>query len=135
LKFNFGQQNKNMDTNISEVEINGVKYVRKDSVCNAPKMDSENVVIVRCETAGVFFGELAESDLANGVVKLTNARRLWYWSGAASLSQLAVDGTAKPKECKFPVAVPEISLAKVIEVIPCTEKAVASINGVAIWKA
>ena len=92
-------------------------------------------VIIRCESAGVFFGQLVSSDLANGVVTLKNARRLWYWSGAASLSQLAVDGTSKPNECKFPVAVPTIQLAKVIEVIPCSPKAVASINDVPVWEA
>jgi hypothetical protein len=119
-------------TNINEVEINGVQYVRKDSVI--PKLNKENACIVRCETAGVFFGYPSSTDLSKGVVTLKQARRLWYWSGAASLSQLAVDGTSKPGECKFPVSVPEISLTKVIELIPCTEKSVNSINDVAIWK-
>ena len=65
---------------------------------------------------------------------LKNARRLWYWAGAASLSQLAMEGTKKPDECKFPCAVLSISLAQVIEIIPCTAKALDSINGVPIWK-
>jgi hypothetical protein len=126
-----------MNTEINEVEINGVKYVRKDAIpINASvPMAKNGACIVRCESAGVFFGEIIKTDLANGgVVELRNARRLWYWSGAASLSQLAVDGTAKPKECKFPTPVPQITLAKCIEIIPCSAKAVESLNGVAIWK-
>ena len=89
-------------------------------------------VIIRAEKAGVFFGEI---ESRNGQeVKLLNARRLWYWEGAASLSQLAVDGTKKPNECKFTVVVPEIEIMGVIEVIPCTDAAIANIEAVKVWK-
>ena len=98
-------------------------------------MNPSNAVIVRCQNAGVFFGFNREKNLKEGWIILTNARRLWYWSGAASLSQLAVDGTSKPGDCKFPVAVPEIQLCQVIEIIPCTEKAIESLTKVAIWSA
>jgi len=40
-------------------------------------------------------------------VELVNARRLWYWSGAASLSQMALEGVKNPDTCKFPAAVPK----------------------------
>lgn len=122
------------NTEINEIKVNGIDYVRKDSV-SAPSV-SRDTCIVRCKEAGVFFGQLELTDLANGgKVVMKNARRLWYWSGAASLSQLAVDGTSKPNDCKFPVAVPEITLAGCIEIIPCTEKAAQSINSVKVWKA
>lgn len=89
-------------------------------------------VIVRCDRAGVFAGTLKER---NGrEVTLTNCRRLWCWDGAASISQLAVDGTTRPDNCKFTVAVDEIALLEAIEIIPCTEKAEASIKAVAVWK-
>jgi len=42
-------------------------------------------VLVRTQSAGVFAGEL-ESRNGQEVV-LLNARRIWYWDGAASLSQ------------------------------------------------
>ena len=89
-------------------------------------------VIVRANRAGVFFGTLAEKE--GNEVKLTNCRRLWYWNGAASLSELAVSGVAKPLECKFSVPVPEIEVLGVIEIIPCTEKAIENINAVPVWK-
>ena len=89
-------------------------------------------VIVRTYSAGVFFG-IIESQ--NGKeVSMLNVRRLWYWSGAASLSQLAIDGVANPKDCKFPQALERDKLMEVIEIIPVTEKAKTSIDGVAIWK-
>lgn len=66
---------------------------------------------------------------------MTNARRLWYWSGAASLSQLSVDGTSAPSSCKFPVAVPEVTLLGVIEILPLSDKAKATIDAAPVWKA
>lgn len=89
-------------------------------------------VIVRGDRSGVFFGTLKEK---NGQeVVLGDCRRIWYWDGAASISQLAVDGTSKPTECKFTVAVDEIGILDVIEIIPCTLKAIESIEGVHVWK-
>lgn len=89
-------------------------------------------VIIRSDRAGVFYGELKAR--SGDEVTLVNARRLWCWSGAASLSQLAVDGTSRPNDCRFTVYVPEIVILGVIEIIPCTEKAQKSIEGVSIWK-
>lgn len=89
-------------------------------------------VIVRGDHSGVFFGILTEK---NGrEVKLKNCRRLWYWSGAASLSQLAVDGVANPNGCKFTVTVDEIAILDAIEIIPCAEKAINSIEGAYEWR-
>lgn len=89
-------------------------------------------VIVRGDRSGVFFGTLKEKD--GQEVVLGDCRRIWYWDGAASISQLAVDGTSKPTECKFTVAVDEIGILDAIEIIPCTPKAIESIEGVRVWK-
>ena len=89
-------------------------------------------VIIRADRAGVFFGTLKERK--GNEVTLTDCRRLWYWDGAASISQLAVDGTVKPHDCKFTVTVPEIVILGVIEIIPCIDKAIKSIEGVKEWK-
>lgn len=89
-------------------------------------------VIIRADRAGVFFGTLKEKN-GNEVI-LTEARRLWYWDGAASLSQLAVNGTVRADKCKFTVTVPEIAILGVIEIIPCTDKSIKSIEGVKEWK-
>ncbi len=88
-------------------------------------------VIVRTYTAGVFAGELVSR--SGKEVELTNARRLWYWAGAASLSQMAVSGTTQPKDCKFPVAVPRVLLTEAIEILDVTAEARASIEAVPVW--
>ena len=89
-------------------------------------------VKIRADRAGVFFGTLTER---NGTeVTLKKVGRLGYWDGASSLSQLAVDGTKAPGSCKFTVTVEEMTVFGVIEIIPCTEKAIKSIEGVREWK-
>jgi hypothetical protein len=93
---------------------------------------NDQKVIIRADRAGVFFGEIKERN--GSEVTMTNCRRLWYWDGAASLSQLAVEGTKKPTDCKFTVTVDEMIVLGVIEIIPCTEKAITSIEGVKVWK-
>lgn len=87
--------------------------------------------LVRTYSAGVFAGTVIKGSGKEFVV--ANARRLWYWSGAASLSELAVKGVANSKDCKFPIAVPEVYLSEVIEIIPCTEEARKSIEEVKVW--
>lgn len=123
-----------METEVKELSVNGVTYVPKGCKTEmAETLDGMRYVIVRTYTAGVFAGYL-ESKNGKEVV-LRQARRLWYWSGAASLSQLAVEGTKKPKECKFPVAVDRIELTEAIEILDVTKEAKKSILGVAVWEA
>ena len=88
--------------------------------------------MVRTYSAGVFAGTVAERDGKEVVLK--DARRIWYWNGAASLSQLATDGTSKPGVCKFPAPVPEVILTEAIEIIPITDRARESIASVKPWK-
>ena len=109
------------------VVINGVEYIRKQNM-----EITENYVIVRTYSAGVFAGNLESRDSKE--VVLRNARRIWYWAGAASLSQLAMEGTKNPDDCKFPCPVNLIELTEIIEVLPCTKKAEDSIKGVKIWQ-
>ena len=93
-------------------------------------------VIIRADRAGVFFGTLVskENTPAGVECEIKDCRRLWYWDGAASLSQLAVDGVSAPGRCKFTVVVPQMIVMQVIEIIPCTDKAIKSIEDVATWK-
>jgi len=114
-----------MENEKCSVVINGVEYTRKQNV-------TKDYVIVRTYSAGVFAGNLKSR---NGKeVILSNARRIWYWKGAASLSQLAMEGTSRPGDCKFPCEVTEITLTEAIEIIPCTGKAEKSIKEVPIWQ-
>ena len=88
--------------------------------------------IVRTRSAGVFAGYIDTKE--GNTVIMRDARRIWYWDGAASLSQLAMEGTSKPDSCKFPCEVDRVELFEVIEIIDCTDKAKESIQEVEIWK-
>lgn len=119
--------------NEERITINGIDYVRADSVeMMAETFDGMRYVMCRTYSAGVFAGYLQSRD--GKEVVLRKARRIWYWEGAASLSQLAMEGTSKPENCKFPCEVDEVILTEAIEIIPITERAKASIAGVKIWE-
>ena len=113
--------------------INGEEWVKKSSVKQmAVNTDGLQYCVVRTYSAGVFAGYMKERNGKEATV--LKARRLWYWDGAASLSELAMHGVALPENCKFPCEVDEVQLTEVIEVIPATEKARLSIAGVKEWK-
>lgn len=109
----------------NEIVIDGVCYVRKDS---KPEL-TEDYVIVRTYSAGVHAGYLVRHE--GQEVELKDSRRIWYWDGTASLSQLAMEGVKNPENCKFAMVVPEIILTQAIEIIPCTQKAQKIISEVA----
>lgn len=125
-----------MKTEINEIAINGEVYVKKGSEqVISPMKDGLKYQIVRTYSAGVFAGYIESEVTEGGSTKavLRNARRLWSWAGAASLSELATNGTAKPSECKFPCEVDRVELKQVIEVLDVTAKAQKSIAGVKVW--
>lgn len=88
-------------------------------------------VIVRTYSAGVFAGYLKSRKGKEGVI--LKARRLWHWKGAASLSQLAMEGVKCPSECKFPCEVDSITLTEIIEILDVTPEAKKCIASVPVW--
>ena len=122
-----------MEMSAEEVTINGVQYIKKSEVSQkAESKDGLPYVIVRTYSAGVFAGYLKSRQGQEGVV--LNARRIWFWDGASSLSQLAMEGTKKPENCKFPCEVDSVTLTQIVEILDVTEKAKNSIQGVKVWK-
>ena len=116
----------------NEIVINGETYVKKSSIMSAQSLDGMPAVIVRTYSAGVFYGYLEKRD--GREVTLRNARRMWQWFGA-SLSECAQSGTPAPDKCKFPEAVDRVLLLEAIEILDLTQKALDSLNLVAVWKA
>lgn len=111
---------------MDDIVINGIKYV--------PEIKTEkNFVIIKSKSAGVFYGDIVAEE--GQVVTLTNARRVWSWAGAATLSQMALEGVKNPGECKITQAVPLIKIFEVIEIIPCTPQAKENLMAVPEWKA
>lgn len=115
----------------NELTINGVTYVPKGSAL-AEGRDGMPFVIVRTCHAGVFAGYLENREGEEAVIR--DAIRIWYWKGAASLSQMAVEGVKCPEECKFGVPVNTVTVMEVIEILSVTEEAKASIEGVESWR-
>lgn len=81
-------------------------------------------VLVRTFSAGVHMGILRE---CNGTaVLLTDARRLWRWRGANTLSEVSQKGVGQGSRISEPV--PTILLTQAIEIIPCSSVARKSLE-------
>lgn len=90
-------------------------------------------VIVRGIESGVYFGTLADMD--GRTVELIKCRNIWYWDGAANLLQMAVDGIKNIEESKISMEVDSVIFTDICEIVPCSEKAIACIEGAKPWKA
>lgn len=95
------------------------------------KNEKKEYVIIRTYSAGVFSGYLEKRE--GKEVTLSQARRFYYWDGAFTLSQLAMEGVKKPENCQFPCPIDKIILTEAIEIISVTKKAQKSIENVPIW--
>ncbi len=116
----------------SRITTAGQDAVKNNNIKIKEEQNMEQYYIIRCDRAGVFFAKIKSRNGSEAV--LTDARRLWEWAGAYTLSDLATTGTIDPRNCKFTLAVPEMLVLGVIEIIPCTDQATAGIQGVKVWK-
>lgn len=116
----------------AEYRINNINNKKMEAI----KKLIGKKVIVRSYGAGVFFGTLNECERCEDkyTVELLDCRRLWQWAGACSITQLAVDGTKKPAECRFTITEKSIVITSVIELHECSEGAIKSIENVDEWK-
>lgn len=114
------------------VKFIGLDAIRNLMSCNQEKEMNQPYVIVRSAIAGVIAGEMVER--VGQEVQLKDARKIWYWEGAATLAQLAEEGVKKPDGCKFPQMVSRIDVLDVSEVLYCTPEGRASIEAVPVWK-
>lgn len=92
----------------------------------------DNYYIVRANGAGVFFGKIKERKGTE--VLMENARRLYYWSGALSVTDIAKNGVTNPKDCKFTAFIDEVLIFNVVEINKCSEKSIKILVEVAEWK-
>jgi hypothetical protein len=92
--------------------------------------------IIRTYSSGVHFGEVEEYNPQFGTATLKDSRRLWYWrvmdKKGISLSEVALYGLGSgSKVCSV---LPKIQVSEVIEVIPCSDEAIANIEGQEVYK-
>ena len=114
-----------------------IKEILKDELSGKTQINQQDdlvgdVCMFRTYSAGVHFGELISRDGKECWVK--NARRVWSWAGACSLSQLAMEGSKDLDNCKIAVVVDKILLTEVIEIIPMRLKAYENLNKAKEWK-
>ena len=90
-------------------------------------------VIVRGRKIGVICVQVVS--ISETEVKINNSRRIWQWEGAATLSEMAINGVKRPENCKIPAATEEDYIFDACEIIPTTTTADRSLAGVKIWTA
>lgn len=119
-----------------QIEWNGVVFNRNGNILTADKLNEMPLVMIRSDKSGVHFGYLKDKKEAGDKwnVTLVNSRRVFYWSGAASITQLSLEGTKKPNDCKFTMETPTIEVAGVIEILPITKVAEENLKNVKVWK-
>ena len=90
-------------------------------------------VLVRSDQSGVHLGVLVDSE--GSTVRLKDSRRLWQWkvanNGGISLSEVSILGIDQSAS-RINVAVPEVIVFGVCELIPATGLCVPTIMGAEI---
>ncbi len=97
-------------------------------------MTEGQYVIVRARDAGVHAGEYVSHSGREVVIR--NSRRLWRWWSAFTLSELALTGVrgGKEGEVRFAAVIAEeMRILDGCEIIPCTDAARTSIEGIKPW--
>ena len=123
----------NKKVNVQEIVIDGITYVPKETSPKTVQRDGMHYVMIRTYSAGIHCGYLKRRE--GKEVELTDSIRIWKWSGAASLSQLAMEGTNDSDGCKFGMPIlTSIILTEAIEVIEMTNIAIQNIQKVKSWK-
>jgi hypothetical protein len=92
----------------------------------------KNKFIVRCDRAGVFYGEVKSKNKDS--ITMTNVRKVYYWDGACAIEELALNGTTSPDSCKLTVVIPEMEIASPIQIIPCSTKSIEILDSIKLWK-
>jgi hypothetical protein len=90
------------------------------------------IVLVRDNRAGVHVGILRELDLINKVAILAEARKVWYWEGAASCHGIAAKGLCH-KGSKVAPPVPLVASTDLVEVVLCTPEGAESVITCPVW--
>lgn len=97
-------------------------------------MNSELIgkkIIARIDRAGVFHGTLDYID--NEIIRLKDTRRIYYWNGALSVTDMAAKGLTGGR-ISIPVTTVEFMSDKIVEINECSDEATKSIEAIKPWK-
>lgn len=109
---------------IDDLTFGEIKQIAK--LLNNSEIQNNNHMIgkycvIRTYSAGVHIGTV--ESVSGTEVLLKNARRIWKWNGAFTLSEVSLNGL-NPEGSRISETVKEIFLTQTIEIIPATEKAI-----------
>lgn len=90
-------------------------------------------IIARIDRAGVFHGTLAAKDAE--ITTMTDVRRIYYWKGALSVTDMSVTGVKAGSKITLPAKRVEFETGRIVELIECTDEASKSIESIKPWKA
>jgi hypothetical protein len=94
-------------------------------------MSNQQRYIIRTDRAGVFYAQIAER--RDSEADLVNARRIHRWEGATECIGIALHGVGPGS--RITQAIPTMTVLGVIEVLPCTDEAVAKLDAIPAWVA
>ena len=114
------------------INIDGIEYIEKSTIQD---QSEAGFVLIRSYASGVHFGIIErQRDTLQGLeVVLKNARRIHYWEGAASLSQVAMEGISG-KNSRVAMMLPSITVQNVIETIPLSADGFHNLSNQPVWK-
>lgn len=114
------------DLTIGQAKELAAMFGQKQSESNGLNCMIGKKVIIRTHSAGVWFGTLDQKD--GDEVILRNARRMWLWwaEEGISLSSVSVHGI-KNEKSRIAESIDSVWLGA-IEIIPCTDTAINSIE-------
>lgn len=104
--------------------IDGVDYIRADTIQTNVKGEKGPLTLVRSYAAGVYVGELASRN--GSEVILNNARLIHSWKGAKTTLEVATLGIAAGSNLSEKV--PEVTVLGVVALVPVTTKAATSLG-------
>lgn len=90
-------------------------------------------IIARIERAGVFHGILDYKDAE--ITRMKDVRRIYYWKGALSVTDMAVNGILNDSQVTIPASVVEFETPQVVELIECSNISSEIIENIKPWKA
>ena len=85
--------------------------------------------IVRGKNSGVFYGEIER--VTEKMVFFKTARKIWSWSGACAVEQIAEHGVDVTS--KLTIKVEGTAINDWCQILICTEKSIKSLNEVREW--
>lgn len=95
-----------------------MKRILIDGIEYRPVPKASKEVIIRGNNSGVHIGTLKSH--SGSIVELEDSRRLWSWSGAFTLNEVATRGVDR-KKSRICANVPSIKILDALEIIPVSE--------------